>query len=117
VEGDVTFDLFRSSADAGVTPDDGSIANGLRDVAEVTDLALKRNDLGGTAVANQLVGGEKLQLGNLADSDGDGLSNARERSLGLDPKMTDTDGDGYSDGEEVTNGYNPLGPGEWVRGE
>lgn len=37
-----------------------------------------------------------------ADSDSDGLSDARERELGTDPETADTDGDGIEDGTEVT---------------
>jgi hypothetical protein len=37
------------------------------------------------------------------DSDGDGLSDAAESSLGTDPQNPDTDGDGLSDGEEVND--------------
>ncbi|MEP7234674.1 MAG: OmpA family protein [Ignavibacteriota bacterium] len=46
--------------------------------------------------------------GNL-DSDGDGLTDEQERSLGTDPHNPDSDGDGLKDGEEV-NEYktNPL---------
>ncbi len=36
-----------------------------------------------------------------ADTDGDGLSDPEERTLGLDPTMSDTDADGLSDFEEV----------------
>ena len=69
------------------------------------------------------------------DSDGDGLTNAEEATLGTNPNNPDTDGDGltdyqevciygtnplnpdtdgdsYKDGEEVQNGYNPNGPGK-----
>jgi hypothetical protein len=35
-----------------------------------------------------------------ADQDGDGLSNAREKSIGTDPCTADTDGDGIADGYE-----------------
>jgi hypothetical protein len=46
------------------------------------------------------------------DSDGDGLSDTRERNKYLtDPNNPDTDGDGYSDGEEVKNGFSPLSAG------
>lgn len=38
------------------------------------------------------------------DSDGDGIGDADERSLGVDPKSVDTDADGVKDGDEV-NGY------------
>ncbi|MGB1585756.1 MAG: hypothetical protein ACPHID_01765 [Thermoplasmatota archaeon] len=34
------------------------------------------------------------------DSDGDGLSDATEQSLGTDPQVADTDGDGVLDGED-----------------
>ncbi len=42
------------------------------------------------------------------DSDGDLLTDDREKALGTDPKKKDTDGDGFMDGEEVANGYDPL---------
>ncbi len=42
------------------------------------------------------------------DSDGDLLSDRREKELGTDPHNPDTDGDGYFDGTEVANGYSPL---------
>jgi hypothetical protein len=43
------------------------------------------------------------------DSDGDGLSDAAEISLGTNPNNPDTDGDGLTDGQEVNDyGTNPL---------
>ena len=42
------------------------------------------------------------------DSDGDGLTDSEEASLGTDPSRTDTDIDGLSDGAEVAGGYDPL---------
>jgi MYXO-CTERM domain-containing protein len=42
------------------------------------------------------------------DSDGDGLSDAREQQLGTDPQNPDSDGDGMDDGLEVELGLNPL---------
>ncbi|MCB9794079.1 MAG: TlpA family protein disulfide reductase [Alphaproteobacteria bacterium] len=42
------------------------------------------------------------------DSDGDGLSDADEASLGTDPNNADSDGDGVSDGDEVDAGLDPL---------
>ncbi len=43
------------------------------------------------------------------DTDGDGLTNARELELGTDPENNDTDGDGLSDGDEVLRtGTQPL---------
>ncbi|HMV69129.1 MAG TPA: hypothetical protein PKA64_19945, partial [Myxococcota bacterium] len=42
-----------------------------------------------------------LHGGASADSDGDGLSDAREAELGTRPDLRDTDGDGQSDRDEV----------------
>jgi transglutaminase-like putative cysteine protease len=44
------------------------------------------------------------------DSDGDGLTDDRERELGTNPYSPDTDGDGLNDGDEVKTGTNPLNP-------
>jgi hypothetical protein len=43
-----------------------------------------------------------------ADSDGDGLSDAQEATLGTDPANPDTDEDGLFDGAEVTAGTDPT---------
>ena len=43
-----------------------------------------------------------------ADTDGDGLSDADEATLGTDPTLADTDGDGLDDGEEVDLGTDPV---------
>ncbi|MFT4623806.1 MAG: thiol-disulfide isomerase/thioredoxin [Myxococcota bacterium] len=43
-----------------------------------------------------------------ADSDGDGVSDADEAELGLDPNSDDSDGDGLSDGDELAFGSDPL---------
>ena len=37
------------------------------------------------------------------DTDGDGLIDEAEETLGTDPNNPDTDGDGLSDGNEVTS--------------
>ncbi len=42
------------------------------------------------------------------DTDGDGLTNARERMLGTDPGDVDTDHDGVRDSAELNLGTNPL---------
>src|SRR6185369_15884384 len=43
-----------------------------------------------------------------ADSDGDGLSDYTELTLGTNPKQADSDGDGLSDYTEQQLGTNPL---------
>jgi len=42
------------------------------------------------------------------DSDGDGLTNTYEGTLGTFANLADSDGDGFSDGQEFTCGTNPL---------
>src|SRR5918912_949313 len=42
--------------------------------------------------------------GGSADSDGDGLSDRKEATMGLDPNNPDTDGDGIPDGLDDANG-------------
>ena len=42
------------------------------------------------------------------DSDGDGLSDDKEKELGTDPNKADTDGDGINDGDEVSGAKNPA---------
>lgn len=42
------------------------------------------------------------------DTDGDFLTDEREKELGTDVNNPDTDGDGYKDGIEVANGHDPL---------
>ncbi|GLQ70687.1 hypothetical protein [Vibrio penaeicida] len=42
------------------------------------------------------------------DSDGDGLSDEQEQTLGTNPNVADTDGDGVNDFDENRDGSNPL---------
>jgi len=55
---------------------------------------------------------EILESGKILekDSDGDGLSDGKEISIGTDPFSPDSDGDGILDGDEVNRKYDPLAP-------
>jgi len=47
---------------------------------------------------------------DVADSDGDRLTDADEKVRMTDPLKRDTDGDGFDDGDEIDNGKDPLDP-------
>lgn len=94
------------------------------------------------AITNTVVGAggsvtniSPINTAGPTDTDGDGLSDAEEQSLGTDMQKADTDGDGLfdreevkvyktdslkkdtdgdgiDDGTEVKNGYNPAGGGK-----
>lgn len=53
---------------------------------------------------------EKRVLSVFLDTDGDGVSDAEEISVGTNPNSNDTDNDGLLDGEEFVRGTNPLDP-------
>ncbi len=55
-----------------------------------------------------------MTVGNLVDTDGDGLLDVNEAKWGTDPNKFDTDGDGYGDMTEIVGGYNPLGDGKFT---
>ncbi|MGZ5385647.1 MAG: hypothetical protein ACXWH0_16920, partial [Acidimicrobiia bacterium] len=68
---------------------------------------------------DMLTDDQEVELGTnpeLADSDGDGLTDFAEvgfepgSGTGTDPLVVDTDGDGVGDGEEVANGTDPADP-------
>ena len=63
-----------------------------------------------------LTNARELEVGTSvtkADTDGDGLGDREEVEVyGTDPRKTDTDGDGFLDGQEVSGGYNPNGEGK-----
>jgi len=46
------------------------------------------------------------------DTDGDGIRDRLENSIGTNIQKTDSDDDGYSDKEELLSGYNPMGAGK-----
>ncbi len=63
-----------------------------------------------------LTNARELEVGTSvtkADTDGDGLGDREEVEVyGTNPRKADTDGDGYLDGQEVSGGYNPNGEGK-----
>ncbi len=66
-------------------------------------VGISNADIAKIAIADYNLGG--------ADSDGDGLADAAEISLGTKKDNADSDGDGYNDKQEITGGFNPLGAG------
>jgi hypothetical protein len=73
-------------------------ANGAEDALEMR-LNGRWNDLSGSATHNYIL--ERSSNPLLADTDGDGLTDGEEKSLGTNPVLTDTDGDGLTDAEEI----------------
>lgn len=53
---------------------------------------------------------EERNLERTRGSDGDGLTDELEKSIGTNPYNSDTDGDGLTDSQEVAMGTNPLEP-------
>jgi len=71
------------------------------------------NTMRNSAIATQTAAFNLTQaaLSGQADSDGDGLLNSEEVTLGTDPLLADTDEDGLSDGDEInTYKTDPLIP-------
>jgi len=60
--------------------------------------------------ATVVLEGSNFEADSDRDTDGDGLTDARERELGTNPYDPDTDFDGISDWEEVVVTRNPLVP-------
>jgi hypothetical protein len=114
------------SSVVGSVPDTGiSTGTGASEEEEVVE---EEKDVESTPV-------ETVNPATLLDSDGDGLTNARELEVGTsvtkadtdgdglgdreevevygtNARKADTDGDGYLDGQEVSGGYNPNGEGK-----
>ncbi|WP_225334772.1 hypothetical protein [Halomicrobium urmianum] len=94
-------DQSATEADSGGA-DDGASGGGAIDPANATtgleEAIDPENASGGEGAPEDE---NATDAGNATDSDGDGLSDARERELGTDPNESDTDGDGLPDGAEV----------------
>jgi hypothetical protein len=84
--------------------------------AEVPPAVLETAPVSPDTDGDGLTDAEELTLGTdptKADTDGDGLTDGQEvNTYKTDPLNPDTDGDGYLDGSEVQNGYDPNGPGK-----
>lgn len=78
-------------------PDDAFV------LMQVLGMGITNDDLGKIKIAHEYFSG--------ADSDGDGIPDAVEKSIGTDLHNSDTDGDHYSDMEELLSDYNPKGEG------
>lgn len=117
VAGDLTLGFFQTIGVSGglTSARTDELRDGLKKVAALSDLLLKRNELGApeTRVDGEIA--ERIRFDDMTDSDGDGLSDMREQSIGTDENNPDSDGDGFPDGIEAVRGDNPLGPGRWVR--
>ncbi|HRE88392.1 MAG TPA: hypothetical protein PK095_04550 [Myxococcota bacterium] len=80
--------------------------DGIPDAEEIRGWTLR---IGATGVPDGIIVREVWSDPTLADTDGDGLDDRKERMAGSDPRATDTDGDGLFDAEEVLRfGSNPA---------
>lgn len=62
----------------------------------------------GQQVHQGVTAGSMVAAGTQTDTDGDGLTDAREHALGSDATVSDTDGDGLSDAREAVLGTDPT---------
>lgn len=122
----------KNTDEPAVAEDENSLAG---DNGEVKDAPENNNQP--TSDQSAVIGEDPAPapIAQKVDTDGDGISDEEEESLGMninnpdsdgdglfdreevkvyktDPLQIDTDGDGYSDGEEVKNGFNPKGSGK-----
>lgn len=92
---------------SGVVADDAfTIAGG--SAAGDYAVTISSASINGSITPTLVFGTVTVTLGASDDSDGDGLTDAEEASLGTDPFDPDSDGDGMTDGWEVANSLDPL---------
>lgn len=76
------------------------------------DDSAEDNDHDGYSNIQEYLGGtdpnDNTSVPDFTDSDGDGLIDTYEQTIGTDPTNVDSDFDGMSDGWEVNNQLNPL---------
>ncbi len=118
IRGDATLDIYRLISQLDLSNKLVNYTSPLRQIVSLSDKMLIDNKLCETkksslaSIPNKNVSNKKIDFDQITDTDKDGLSDLREKSIGTNRLNPDTDGDGYLDGEEVVNGYDPLGPGK-----
>ncbi len=102
-DGDGLSDAYESSVSHTDPLSADTDHDGLTDNDEVA----RGSDAGHSAIP---AAARAAGFGGMAtmDSDGDGLSDAYEQRLRLNPLVADTDRDGLADGAELARGTNPL---------
>ncbi len=109
-EVDAAFELTRDGSSIGTGTVDSQGAWMVDDSATLLDVgAMPRYEIFVTDVAGNM-NDEKvtLDIQDIIDRDGDGLSDYEEMQLGTDADKQDSDGDGIGDGIEVVLGTSPT---------
>ncbi|MCP5003398.1 MAG: S8 family serine peptidase [Planctomycetes bacterium] len=117
----VTYTIIASAGDGGsISPSGDVLVNEEEDQTftitsndgyQISDVLVDNESVGAVAeytFTNVIADHTIVVIFESGDSDGDGLSDVEEQSLGTDPLNPDTDGDGYSDGDEVNADTDPL---------